>query len=1120
MQPLFNQTTISMLKYYLLLFISSWHIASFANDECPDATTLTPGTACSYTNGTFTGASLSGIAPSCTPNASQDVWFKFTATDATNRISIPYTPGADVAFQILQGSCNGTVLACVNYDGFNQAETYINNNYIIGQEYYIRVLNANAQASTADFLICVTSYPAPANDACANAIQITPNIECNYQIGAISGALKDGGPTGCAADALQDVWYKFTATDATMSISMTYTSGMDQAFQILQGGCNGTVVACVNNQGVNQEESYLNNNFVIGQEYYLRVMNAGGFISTSNFQFCIKTYPAPSNDLCANAIEITPNVQCNYQIGAISGALKDGGPTGCAANALQDVWYKFTATDATIGISMTYSSGMNQAFQILQGGCNGTVVACINNQGLNQEENYLDYNFVIGQEYYLRVMNAGGFISTSNFQFCIKTYPAPSNDLCANAIEITPNVQCNYQIGTISGALKDGGPTGCASDALQDVWYKFTATAATIGVNMTYSSGINQAFQILQGGCNGTVIACINNQSFNQEESYVGSIFVIGQEYYLRVMNAGGFISTSNIQLCITAYPAAANDLCANATEVIPGSTCTYTGGSFSGTFNDGAAISCAANATQDIWYKFVATEQTNSIYLNPVSGLDLGFEIRQGGCQGTLVDCVNSSGFNTSEFYLNNNFIVGQTYYLRFFNATGSMTTQNMTFCIIKYPKPANDTCANATVLYQNATCSAVAATLTGAMPDGAAMGCAANSGQDVWFRFTALGNSAQVYVGPAFGADLAFEVYQGGCSGTVLLCVNGNGTNVSETTLVPGLTQGMEYYIRVVNVNPSLSTDNFTICVYGNIEPCTPTITITASATAICAGTAVTFTAASTYVGPSPQYQWKVNGSVMATGPTYTTSTLAGTDVVTCSLTSSAACAQGTVVSSNALSVDVTPLAVPTFTQIAPICQGDVVVLPATSGNGIAGAWSPAVNTMATTTYTFTPDAGQCATTAAMTVTVKTVDASVTTQGNTITAMATAELYQWYECTNGVIPGATTQSFTPDDTGSYAVMVTQNGCSKMSVCTDITILSTGTFEKDGWLIYPNPAADLLFIRLDQATAIMVADMTGKVVLQKALKQGENTVEVSALTAGVYLIHSHSGHVMKFVKK
>ena len=61
------------------------------------------------------------------------------------------------------------------------------------------------------------------------------------------------------------------------------------------------------------------------------------------------------------------------------------------------------------------------------------------------------------------------------------------------------------------------------------------------------------------------------------------------------------------------------------------------------------------------------------------------------------------------------------------------------------------------------------------------------------------------------------------------------------------------------------------------------------------------------------------------------------------------------------------------PVFTQVAPICSGDPLAqLPTTSNNGINGTWSPAMNNTTTTTYTFTPDAGQCAIVVTMTIDV----------------------------------------------------------------------------------------------------------------------------------------------------
>ncbi|MFB9089081.1 beta strand repeat-containing protein, partial [Flavobacterium paronense] len=88
---------------------------------------------------------------------------------------------------------------------------------------------------------------------------------------------------------------------------------------------------------------------------------------------------------------------------------------------------------------------------------------------------------------------------------------------------------------------------------------------------------------------------------------------------------------------------------------------------------------------------------------------------------------------------------------------------------------------------------------------------------------------------------------------------------------------------------------------------------------------------------------------------------------------------CAQNTT-----MQIVVNPNVTPTFTAITPICTGQTLApLPTTSNNGITGTWSPALNNTATTLYTFTPSAGQCATTATLTITVN---------GNTIIPTFTA--------------------------------------------------------------------------------------------------------------------------------
>ena len=72
---------------------------------------------------------------------------------------------------------------------------------------------------------------------------------------------------------------------------------------------------------------------------------------------------------------------------------------------------------------------------------------------------------------------------------------------------------------------------------------------------------------------------------------------------------------------------------------------------------------------------------------------------------------------------------------------------------------------------------------------------------------------------------------------------------------------------------------------------------------------------------------------------------------------------------------------------------------------------------------------------------ITVITVNTSVTQVGSILTANAAGAVYQWLDC-NGFTPllGQTYQSFTAISPGSYAVIITQNGCTDTSACFPIS--------------------------------------------------------------------------------
>jgi gliding motility-associated-like protein len=112
---------------------------------------------------------------------------------------------------------------------------------------------------------------------------------------------------------------------------------------------------------------------------------------------------------------------------------------------------------------------------------------------------------------------------------------------------------------------------------------------------------------------------------------------------------------------------------------------------------------------------------------------------------------------------------------------------------------------------------------------------------------------------------------------------------------------------------------------------------------------------------------YDSQNGGTLLFTGNSYT-STLTSTTTLWV-LASNWGCETGL---RTPVTATVIPNEIPDFTQIPDSCAGTEITLPTISNNGITGSWSPTFDANNTTTYTFTPDAGLCATATDMTVVI----------------------------------------------------------------------------------------------------------------------------------------------------
>ena len=145
--------------------------------------------------------------------------------------------------------------------------------------------------------------------------------------------------------------------------------------------------------------------------------------------------------------------------------------------------------------------------------------------------------------------------------------------------------------------------------------------------------------------------------------------------------------------------------------------------------------------------------------------------------------------------------------------------------------------------------------------------------------------------------------------------------------------------------------------------------------------------------------------------------------------------------------MTVTVSASVAPTFTQVAAICAGGSFTLPTTSNNGVAGTWAPAVNNQATTTYTFTPTAGQCATTATMMVTV---NASTTPTFTQVAAVCAGENISLPSSSNNGVTGTWAPAINNQTTTTYTFTPAAGQCATTATMTiTVNASTTPTFTQ-----------------------------------------------------------------------
>ncbi|MES2512564.1 MAG: choice-of-anchor I family protein [Bacteroidota bacterium] len=362
--------------------------------------------------------------------------------------------------------------------------------------------------------------------------------------------------------------------------------------------------------------------------------------------------------------------------------------------------------------------------------------------------------------------------------------------------------------------------------------------------------------------------------------------------------------------------------------------------------------------------------------------------------------------------------------------------------------------------------------------------------------------------------------------CSGDVVdLTTSGaltytwsTGSNSTSYSVSP--TSDITYFVTGTDANGCLGNAAVTITVNA-----LPTLTTTASSTAICSGNTTSLT-----VSGASSYTWIAgpNTSTYIVSPgSNTTYTVQATDLNNCTNT-------GVI----AISVNMTPTITASATN-ATICAGESVTL--TANGASTYTWLPSNATSTTeivspgvnTTYSLTGSDNGCNATSNIMIQVNQLPTVSANTSNTLmcvgenvvlTANSSATSYTW---STGALTMSTTVS--PTTTTVYTLTVNDGLCSasssitqNVSLCTSLVQMNRGDSNLS---IYPNPFNSFFEVKWNMNfsksdnTTVMVYNTLGEIIYSDETSESSVSINSKNWVNGTYYIKVNNT-VSKIIKQ
>lgn len=697
----------------------------------------------------------------------------------------------------------------------------------------------------------------PGNDACSNAVVLTAGT-ASAIVPDISLATATGDPPApsCATGTeSQSTWYQFTpstsgsysvstclagtkipsATVAVYSSSDNLCSG--GTFTQVAGGCSSSACATIEQVALSA-----------GVTYYVVVWPTSAFsVPLTSVQVIVNQVFPPPNDLCANAVLITPSVPTAI-VSLISAFSTSDVVHSCAlagAGTSRTVWYRFVPTSTapySISTCLDETTFMPSIISVLtssNGLCTGalTEAACalgtVDGSECGARARLAPITLNAATTYFIAVSfveSASSAPFGTDLSVLVEPFTSPSADQCEGATNVTDSgvYPLLSSIVSMFGTTTADDPiTSCNAVPYRapGYWFSFsplTSQYFSISSNIvgtTVDSTLIEVFSSSTLDCTGvrTSVACVDD-GFTR--AVLGSAFMeSGKRYFIFVSTRSKLLpGKRNLQLEINLGPPP-NVQCANSLPIVPTAPLfgyPYLSPLIAQTHLAPIATTTActsATASYLVYFHFVPDHSNTFTFTtcSPATGStlpDTVLAISDSGC-GTLIACDDddASCVVNTRSTVSVDLVGGTTYRViaGTYGLTAPAAASSAVQVQVSTVPPPSDICSNAVVLplasfpALSAIVQASAATTTGDPP----FPHSPTRSRSVWFRFTVATqrrlslNTCSMSVGTVFGVYNSTN----GCAGPFVLLASPTTCSLGQEFL-PG-----EYFVVVfVANNPQL--------------------------------------------------------------------------------------------------------------------------------------------------------------------------------------------------------------------------------------------------------------------------------------------------------------------------